>query len=147
MITEHMTMAPLAILAAELGVGSGKLRSFDRLYRVEGRNEFAYQPSPEGKLYPVALVRVAVAPFLDDLREAHATALARAEAEQAAAETRRAERAAAHPARPPKRPRSAVATVVAPAKPRHFSPLPPRQARPSRPEVSYYRPGRRRAVP
>src|SRR5580692_1459647 len=123
----------LAALAQELGVGSGALKN-----AVWPIRTVRYLSTSNPTLYAAKDVRDAVAPHLDALRARWAAHLA----EVAAADVRRAERAAAHAQHmaakaKPKAPQSAP-----PQKPKaHTTPLPPaaRHIKVRAPEVTTIR--------
>jgi DNA-binding transcriptional ArsR family regulator len=97
--TRPDNMATMKAIATELGLAQSTLRRLvDRLYRA-GAVELGYQKRPEGTLYDVAAVKVAVLPHLAGLQECERVTRARNEAEQAASHARKAERARAHAAR------------------------------------------------
>jgi hypothetical protein len=105
MEAEHETtlgrMAPMSVIARELGVGVYALRRIvDRLYR-EGACALAYTKTAKGSfMYDVEAIKVAVAPHLAELRAKWATREAKqARSAQRQAEARiegRAERMAAN---------------------------------------------------
>lgn len=93
-----MTWAPLATIAADLGLSvRATLATVDRLYH-EGHVDLAYQSTPTGKLYPVEAVRVAVrADMLGHVEVSEVTApipkaAARRQAEREARTAHRAQR-------------------------------------------------------
>jgi hypothetical protein len=80
-------MAPMSVIARELGVGAYALRRVvDRLYR-EGARALAYTKTAKGRFeYDVDAIKRAVAPHLAELRARWATR----DAEQARSAQRRA---------------------------------------------------------
>jgi hypothetical protein len=90
--TKPANLAPMGTIAKELGVAGHALKeTVGRLYRA-GNVALAYTKTPEGALYDVEAVKLAVALHLSELRERWS----KSQAEEAAGAKRRAERAAAH---------------------------------------------------
>jgi hypothetical protein len=90
--TKPANLALIGTIARELGVAGHALKeTVGRLYRA-GAGELRYTKTPEGALYDVDAVKLAVAPHLPELRERWS----KSQAEEAAGAERRAERAASH---------------------------------------------------
>lgn len=130
--TKPANLAPMGTIARELGVAGHALKeTVGRLYRA-GNVALGYTKTPEGALYDVEAVKLAVALHLSELRERWS----KSQAEEAAGAKRRAERAAAHDRLMASHAKPGTATST-PSKPMgqpgptpRTRPAPPRRAEP-----------------